>query len=178
MGTFANHPSVQHIRTFVETARAQAQGYSGPRGAADNQHNDNTDTSNNDDADSFSPPVDIFDTQNNWTIHVSVPGAKRDDIGVTWDADKSILSISGVVYRPGDEEFLGSLLSGERKVGLFERKIQLPPPAAAGANSASGGEKEEVDGDHITAKMEDGILILVVPKAEKEWTEVKRVDIE
>ena len=120
--------------------------------------------------DSFTPPVDVFDTRNNWTVHVSVPGAKKEDIAVNWDADRSTLTVSGVVHRPGDEEFISSMISGERKVGLFKRKIQLPP---AGSETA-----DEVDGDHITAKMEDGILIVVVPKAEKEWTDIKKVDIQ
>jgi len=35
-----------------------------------------------------------------------------------------------------------------------------------------------VDGDAISAKLEDGVLIVTVPKVEKEWTEVKRVDIQ
>jgi len=68
------------------------------------------------------------------------------------------------------------LVSGERRVGLFERKVQLPP--FGGVARDAEGEKEEVDADHITARMEDGILIVVVPKVEKEWTEVRKVDIE
>ena len=81
-----------------------------------------------------------------------------------------------MVYRPGGEEFLKGLVSGERRMGLFERKVMLPP--FGGGSRDAEGEKEEVDADNITARMEDGILIVVVPKVEKEWTEVKKVDIE
>ena len=79
------------------------------------------------------------------------------------------MSIAGVVYRHGDEEFLKTLTTSERKVGMFERTVKLPPAEE---------EKEEVDGDNITAKLEDGVLVVTVPKVEKDWTEVKRVDIE
>jgi len=81
-----------------------------------------------------------------------------------------MLNIAGVVYRHGDEKFLESLTKKERKVGVFERTMKLP---------LSGGDKEEIDGDNITAKLEDGVLVVNVPKVEKEesWTEVKRVDI-
>jgi HSP20 family protein len=102
-------------------------------------------------------------------LHVALPGAKKEDVGVNFDSDKGELNVAGVVYRHGDEEFLKTLSQSERKVGVFERTVKLPPV---------GEEKEEVDGDAITAKMEDGVLIVTVPKVEKEWTEVKKVDIE
>lgn len=121
----------------------------------------------------FAPPADVFATPTGWTIHLAIPGAKKQDVGVHWDGDRSVLVVSGVVYRPGDEEFLQGMISGERKVGLFERKIELPPKGAAAQN-----EKGEVDGDKISAKLEDGVLTVVVGKLEKEWTEIKKVDIE
>jgi len=122
----------------------------------------------NNDSDTFIPPVDIFSTETSYILHISLPGAKKEDVGVNWDAEKGMLNVAGVVYRQGDEEFLKSLSKSERKVGMFERNVKLPP---------GNEEKEEVDGDGITAKLEDGILMVTVPKVEKEWTEVKRVDV-
>ncbi|KUJ23959.1 HSP20-like chaperone, partial [Mollisia scopiformis] len=116
----------------------------------------------------FVPPIDVFSTEAAYILHIALPGAKKDDVGVNFDSDKGVLNIAGVVYRQGDEEFLKTLTQSERKVGAFDRSVKLPP-----ANE----EKEEIDGDAITAKLEDGILVVTVPKVEKEWTEVKRVDI-
>ncbi|KAF4337057.1 heat shock 16 [Fusarium beomiforme] len=132
------------------------------------QENQNQDQTTNDS--SFNPPIDVFNTEKSYVIHVALPGAKKEDIGVNWDADHSLLKIAGVVHRPGDEAFLSTLSSGERKVGMFERTVTLPP---AGAD-----ERDEVDGLGITAKMEDGVLVITVPKAEKEWTEIHKIDIE
>lgn len=122
------------------------------------------------DSDSFTPPVDIFDTEKAFVLHVSLPGAKKEDIGVNWDADRSLLNIAGVVHRPGDEEFLATLSTSERRVGMFERNVTLPPEGSERA--------EEIDGSGIAAKMEDGVLVITVPKVEKEWTEIRKVDIE
>jgi HSP20 family protein len=116
----------------------------------------------------FIPPVDVFSTEKAFVLHVALPGAKKEDVGVNWDAEKGLLNLAGVVYRQGDEEFLKTLSKSERKVGVFERTIKLPP---------GNEEKEEIDGDAITAKLEDGVLVVTVPKIEKEWTEVKKVDI-
>ncbi|KAF1954726.1 HSP20-like chaperone [Byssothecium circinans] len=125
-------------------------------------------TKTNEDED-FSPEADIFDTPSSFVIHVSLPGAKKEDVGVNWDIEKSELSIAGVIYRPGDEKFLEQLATSERKVGAFERKIRL----GTRANPAN------VDADQITAKLEDGVLRVEVPKlGENGFVEVRRVDIE
>jgi HSP20 family protein len=118
---------------------------------------------------SFVPPVDIFSTETAFILHIALPGAKKEDVGVNWDAEKGVLNVAGVIYRQGDEEFLKTLSQSERKVGMFDRSIKLPPGIE---------EQEDVNADAITAKLEDGVLVVTVPKIEKEWTEVKRVDIE
>jgi HSP20 family protein len=115
----------------------------------------------------FTPDADVFDTESSFVVHVSLPGAKKEDIGVSWDAEKSQLTVSGVVHRPGDEELLKTLALNERKVGPFERNIRL----GSRANPA------QVDADMITAKLADGILRIDVPKLDKDYVEIKKVDI-
>lgn len=102
-------------------------------------------------------------------IHISLPGAKKEDVGVNWDTEKSELAIAGVIYRPGDEDFLKTLAMNERKVGPFERKIRL----GTRANPA------QIDAEGITAKLEDGVLRVEVPKlGDTGFVEVRKVDIE
>lgn len=116
----------------------------------------------------YKPEADVFDTPESFVVHVSLPGAKKEDVGVNWDAEKSELSIAGVIYRPGDEEFLKTLALDERKVGAFERKLRL----GSRANPA------QVDVDSITARLEDGILRIEVPKLDSGYVEIKKVDVE
>ena len=116
----------------------------------------------------FTPEVDVFDTAESFVVHVSLPGAKKEDVGVNWDAERSELSIAGVVYRPGDEEFLKTLALNERKVGAFEKKVRL----GSRANPA------QVEVDAISARMEDGVLRIEVPKLDSGYVEIKKVDIE
>ncbi|SPO00802.1 uncharacterized protein DNG_03550 [Cephalotrichum gorgonifer] len=148
-----NHPLAQGLRDLAEQASAAAD----PSSSS---------------ADVFTPPLDVFESETEYVLHLALPGAKKEDVGVHWDADKGELRISGVVHRPGDEAFLQGMRSSERRVGEFGRTVKLPPTEGA-------SRKEDVDGDAISAKMEDGVLIVVVPKVEKdEWTEVRKVDIE
>jgi len=123
---------------------------------------------NSGEQDDWKPEADVFDTESSFVVHISLPGAHKEDVGVTWDAEKSELTVSGVVHRPGDEAFLKSLALDERKVGAFERKVRLGTRAVPA----------HVDVEGITAKLDNGILIVDVPKLNGEFVEVKKVDIE
>ncbi|GAB0133648.1 hypothetical protein EsDP_00002049 [Epichloe bromicola] len=152
MRGLVNHPFFQNMRDQAERYRSGV----------------NTQTN---DADSFAPPVDMFSTERAFVVHVALPGARKEDVGVDWNTDSNTLGISGVVHRLGDEDLIRGLVSGERRVGLFERDITLPPPGMT-------TDKEDVDGSSITAKMEDGVLVVTVPKMDRGWTEIRKVDIQ
>ncbi|GFP53799.1 hypothetical protein ACSS6W_001403 [Trichoderma asperelloides] len=162
MRGFMDHP-------FFQNLRDQAERYYRPadRNAQQQQQPEEAD-------DTFTPPVDIFNTPTAFILHAALPGAKKDHIGVTWNPQSRTLRIAGVVHRPGDEAFLQTLTTvRERRVGVFEKEVKLPP-----AGVAEEDQDVEVDGSGITAKMEEGVLIVTVPKVEKEWMEVRKVDIE
>lgn len=170
MGALANHPYAHNLRHFLERAQQSP--------TNNNNTGDREGTPDSDEMDAtITPPLDLFDQPDKWILHIAMPGAKKEDIAVNWDAERSLLSVSGVVYRPGDEDFQKTLITGERRVGLFSREVRLPP---VGTSLGEAGEasKEEVDSDGIVAKMEDGILVVTVAKVEKDWTDVKRVEIE
>lgn len=202
MATLASHPLAQQLRNYIASTVAAPGGMGDARagataaaaGGATGQESGPQETAaaaaataedNNDDVDTFAPPVDIFEvrgsgdpntaTASAWVVHVAVPGVKKEDVGVSWEAERGVLNISGVVYRPGDEEFQRGLVSSERRVGLFTRDVKLPPQNRR--EGAGTGTKEEIDGDGITARLEDGVLVVTVPSHEREWTEVRKVDI-
>jgi HSP20 family protein len=107
----------------------------------------------------FEPRADIFDTPSNYMIHLSLPGAKKEDLGVDWDGENSTLRVGGVVHRPGvDEETLNLLaVDGRRReVGVFEKKIHL----------GTKRDPAKIDIAGINAKMTDGVLVVKVPKVE------------
>jgi HSP20 family protein len=193
MNGLSNHPFFQNLRPYVEGfQRAQAENRARASGDAeaanrpqqpvyrDENDNDDDDADDADGVDSFLPPVDVFNTDAAYILHVALPGAKKEDVGVDWDAEAGILRVAGVVHRPGDDVFQRSLTSAERRVGMFERSIPLPPPTIHQHHQQGEGQpqREDVDALGITARMEDGLLVVTVPKLEREWTEIRKVDIE
>lgn len=130
-------------------------------GAADNLGLDRFRGNNPAETD-FEPRGDIFNTASEYVVHLSLPGAKKSDVGVDWDGENSVLKISGVVHRPGaDEELLSTLVVDQRKreVGVFEKNIRL----------GTRRDPASIDIKGISAKMIDGILIIKVPKVEVEY---------
>lgn len=98
------HPIAQAFRNYAEQAAGNASGETADE---------------NDGENSFTPPIDVFSTPTAYILHVALPGAKKEDVGVNWDAEKGVLNLAGVVYRQGDEAFLKTLSQSERKVGVF-----------------------------------------------------------
>ncbi|EPS41039.1 hypothetical protein H072_5067 [Dactylellina haptotyla CBS 200.50] len=142
-------------------------GWGGHRGRWAHGHRGGCHKPNNDQE--FIPAVDLFDTPDSFVVHVALPGALKEDIGINYDFDNSELQVSGVVHRPGDEEFQKHLVDGERRVGAFDRKIKLE----------SNGKSVPVDADAITAKLENGLLEVTVPKMRKaDEPEKKKINIE
>ena len=130
-------------------------------GAAENLGLDKyTAPRNNSDAD-FEPRADLFDTPASYLIHLSLPGARKEDVGVDWDGENSILRVAGVVHRPGaDEQLLSQLVVDGRKreTGVFEKAIRL----------GTKNDPASIDVAGITAKMTDGVLAIRVPKIDVE----------
>ncbi|KFY44347.1 hypothetical protein V494_01516, partial [Pseudogymnoascus sp. VKM F-4513 (FW-928)] len=162
VNSLASHPIAEALRTYVDTAARGGDPNTAP--------GEGQTRSAGDESEAFAPAVDTFSTPTEYVLHVALPGAKKEDVGVNWDAEKGELNIAGVVYRAGDEEFIASLREGERRVGVFERSVKLP---------LEGDEKVEVDGEEISAKLEDGVLVVRVGKVVREeaWTDLKRVEV-
>ena len=98
---------------------------------------------------SFSPNVDIAETDKSFEIDFHLPGLKKDDIKI--DLNDGRLSVSGE-RKFKNEKSEKNYKSVESYYGTFNRSFQLP---------------ENIDADKVSAAFEDGVLKVVVPKDEK-----------
>lgn len=97
----------------------------------------------------FTPQVDIAENESAFEVHVAVPGMKKEDFKL--DINDNRLTISGE-RKFETEKKEKNFHSVESHYGSFKRTFQLPD-----------GIKEE----KITAKYQDGILFVEIPKDEK-----------
>lgn len=87
-----------------------------------------------------SPRYEITDDDNKFQVAVDVPGVKMEDIHVSLERDKSLLSISGTREASGESYKFTS---------KFAQSFSLDP---------------SVDTEDITANLKDGVLIVSAPK--------------
>ncbi|MFH1278863.1 MAG: Hsp20/alpha crystallin family protein [Candidatus Eisenbacteria bacterium] len=95
------------------------------------------------------PRTDVREETDAYTIHVDLPGVKKDDIRIV--VEESILKISGERKHASEESSEGYRRI-ERSFGSFERTFRLP---------------KEVEIDKIESTYEAGVLAVRVPKSEK-----------
>lgn len=118
-----------------------------------------TDTrpSTNGGADYVTLPVDIRQTDEAFVIDASVPGFRPEDVEVTFDA--GVLTIKGQ-HDTQTENKEGSYVRRERRTASVFRQVGLPA---------------EVRADEISARFDNGVLHVTVPRAQK--SQPKRIPV-
>jgi len=95
------------------------------------------------------PPMDIVETDNEIRCTIEVPGVPSENLEVA--VQDGVLRVSGTKSAEHEEGDDKSFRRVERRFGRFERYIRLP---------------ERVDIEKISANYENGVLTLVMPKTE------------
>jgi HSP20 family protein len=94
----------------------------------------------------IAPPVDIFETDDALTVVADLPGVDKDAVDIR--VEDSILTIKGRAnYSPQAE-----MLRQEFSLQGYYRQFQL---------------SDEVDQDRISAECKNGVLAIMLPKAER-----------
>lgn len=97
---------------------------------------------------SWSPVVDLEETNNEYVLHAELPGMNKKDINISVEND--VLTISGEKKeRVKNKE--SNCHIAEIAFGKFSRSFRLPAP---------------IDSDKIEAKWENGILFVNIPKSD------------
>ena len=97
----------------------------------------------------WAPALDISERKDAYVVTVEVPGVKPEELDIT--LEDGLLTIQGerrFTQESSDQQFHRV----ERRYGSFRRSITLP---------------SQVQADQIEASFENGVLEVVVPKAEE-----------
>ncbi len=95
----------------------------------------------------WTPAIDVVENDERVVISVELAGMDREDVNV--DVDEMRLTVSGERSSLGEES---TFRRSERAYGRFSRSFSLP---------------ETIDVEKISARMERGVLEVVLPKREE-----------
>lgn len=93
----------------------------------------------------FNPDVDIYETQDELKLIADLPGVQKEDLDI--DLNESTLTINAHVKQSAQ----GTLLYKEYDVGDYKRSFTI---------------SNVIDQSKIQAELKNGILQVVLPKAE------------
>lgn len=93
----------------------------------------------------YALPVDVMETDDAFVLYATVAGIPGDNVDVTYEDGVLALTATAAPF-----ERQGRWLRQERPWGNWTRKLELP---------------KEVQADGITADVENGLLVVTVPKA-------------
>ena len=104
-------------------------------------------TDNQQEREYVSPEVNIFETKDGYVLEAEMPGVSKEGLEITLEGNE----ITIVGHRK-NEVVTGSPLFRERALADYRRVFELDPA---------------IDTARITAKMEQGVLNLALPKSER-----------
>jgi HSP20 family protein len=97
------------------------------------------------------PAVNVKENDEGFHLEVAVPGMNKEDFKVELDSD--VLTISAKKESKHEEKEEGRYSRREFHYHSFKRRFRLP--------------KNQVEGDKVEARYENGILHLNIPKREE-----------
>lgn len=104
----------------------------------------------------FLPTTDIYETEDELTVVLEMPGVDRDNIEV--NVENGVLTVEGKINF-GKYEGMQPIYS-EYNIGPYRRSFRI---------------SSRVDQDRIRAEMRDGVISLVLPKAEE--AKARRIEV-
>jgi len=93
------------------------------------------------------PTVNIFETKDGYALEAEMPGVNKDGLEITLEGNEITL-----IGRRTPERVNGELLLQERSPADYRRVFELDPA---------------IDTSRISARMEQGMLTLALPKSER-----------
>jgi HSP20 family protein len=106
----------------------------------------------------FAPALDVTETESEYRVRADLPGIKKDDLDIS--IQDGVLTINAETKYEDEAKKEGRLIRQERRYGKFVRSMRLG---------------DSVDVSKVKAEYKDGVLSLVLPKAEE--VRPKRIDV-
>ena len=103
------------------------------------------------------PAVDILDDGDSYHVVLELPGVARENLTLTLEKDELIVHAT----RPGHDERTQVVHDGRASTRAFERRLAIG---------------EGVDRDHVSARLENGLLYVTLPRRAEEKR--RRIEVE
>lgn len=106
------------------------------------------------------PRMDVVESDDEFVVHAELPGVKKEDIHIT--LEDGVLTLDAESKSETEEKEGNRVVRQERRYGKYVRTMRLG---------------KEIDERNVKANYKDGILELMLPKAEEVKPKKINVDV-
>lgn len=110
-------------------------------------------------ANSTAPAINVIESENNYKVELAAPGMTKEDFNVRIDEDNNLVISMEKKNENQEEKKDGRYLRREFSYTKFQQTMILP---------------ENVDKENISAQVENGVLMIELPKLSEE--EIKKAE--
>ncbi|MFA6873399.1 MAG: Hsp20/alpha crystallin family protein [Bacteroidaceae bacterium] len=114
-------------------------------------------------ANTTAPAINVIESENNFRIEVAAPGMTKEDFNVTLDENQNLVISMEKKTDQKEEQKEGRFLRREFSYSKFQQTMVIP---------------DNVDKEKISAKVEDGVLNIDLPKLTEEESKKAQKQIE
>ena len=108
------------------------------------------------------PAINVLEGENDYTVEIAAPGLKKEDFDVNIDNEGNLHIRMEQKHEDKKEDKKCHYLRREFSYSNYEQNYTLP---------------DDVVKDQISAKVEDGILTVTMPKAEQKQKVTKDIEV-
>ena len=105
------------------------------------------------------PAINVIENEKNYTVELAAPGLKKDDFTVNIDNEGNLHIKMEQKKNDKEEDKKAHYLRREFSYSKYEQTLILP---------------DDVEKEKISAKVNEGVLTIELPKVEKEQSKVAR----
>ena len=111
------------------------------------------------------PAINVIENEKEYEVELAAPGLTKDDFNVHVDEDNNLVVNMEKKAENHEKKHNGRYLRREFSYEKFQQMLMLP---------------EDADADKIEAKVEHGVLSVIIPRKTKEETQkaVKQINIQ
>jgi HSP20 family protein len=106
------------------------------------------------------PAMDVIEREHEYVVRTEMPGVKKEDLDIT--IENGVLTVSGETKSETEEKKGERVIRQERRCGKYVRSLRLG---------------QQVDDRSVKANLRDGVLELILPKAEEVKPKKISVDV-
>ena len=110
-------------------------------------------------ANATAPAINVKESEKDYEVELAAPGMKKEDFEINLNDDGDLMIKMETKQNKKDEDKKSHYLRREFSYSKFEQTLILP---------------DDVEKDKIEAKVNDGVLTIILPKVEKAQSKVAR----